>query len=100
MNPYNHRSFYVYFLTNKSRTVIYIGITNDLKRRMTEHKEAKSLNSFTRRYNVFYLIYFENFDHPSDAINRETQLKKWNREKKEALIKTKNPEWKFLNETI
>lgn len=81
--------------------MLYVGITNSLQRRIIEHYEA-SLESkgFTGKYKVIYLIYFEEFDHPSDAIAREKIIKGWTRKKKEELIATKNPNWDFLNDSL
>lgn len=94
-------NYFVYILTNINKTVLYIGVTNSLKRRLYEHKEVvKSTPSFTQKYNVFYLIYFERFQDINQAIERETVLKKWSRKKKEALINEFNPEWRFLNDEV
>ena len=87
---------YVYIMTNKNKTVLYIGVTNNLVRRVYEHKTHLIKNSFTDRYNLEYCIYYEEFPYFDMAINREKELKKWNRQKKEVLIKQKNPEWKEL----
>ena len=87
---------YVYILTNKNKTTLYIGITNDLVRRIFEHKNHLIKNSFTDKYNLEYCIYYEEYPNFNQAINREKELKKWNRSKKEALINKKNPEWKEL----
>lgn len=91
--------YYIYILTNKSNNVMYIGITNDLMRRLYEHKE-KLLEGFTKRYNVNKLVYFEEFKTPTDAIKREKQLKHWNRSKKNAIVETVNPEYKDLTEDL
>lgn len=90
--------YYVYILTNKNKTTLYIGVTNDLKRRLYEHRHNDDKSSFTKRYNCFYLIYFEYFNGINEAIDREKQLKGWKRNKKENLIYDFNPDWKFLNE--
>ncbi|GHT59266.1 hypothetical protein AGMMS50239_05500 [Bacteroidia bacterium] len=87
---------YVYILTNKNKTVLYIGVTNNLVRRIYEHKNHIFKNSFTDKYNCEYCIYYEEFVYFDLAIAREKELKKWNRQKKEALINKKNPEWKEL----
>jgi len=92
------KDFYVYILTNKSKT-LYTGITNDLNRRLYEHKN-KLINGFTKKYNLDRLIYFEMFNHPDDAIRREKQIKGWLRKKKSALVETMNPEWKDLSDGI
>jgi len=87
---------YVYIMTNKNKTTLYIGVTNDLCRRVYQHKNHLINNSFTARYNLEYCIYYEYFDFFDLAIYREKELKKWNRIKKELLINTKNPAWKEL----
>ncbi|WP_313191236.1 GIY-YIG nuclease family protein [Sphingobacterium sp.] len=93
--------YYVYILTNSNRTVLYVGVTNDLKVRLTFHKSPSlSHNSFTNRYKVYFLIYFETFSHVLDAITREKEIKRWTRKRKEELINTQNKEWKFLNDMI
>jgi len=87
---------YIYIMTNKSRTTFYIGVTNDLCRRIYEHKNHLIKNSFTDKYNLEDCNYFEEFPDFNLAIQREKELKNWNRQKKEDLIKKKNPEWKVL----
>jgi len=87
---------YVYIMTNKNKTTLYIGVTNDLVRRVHEHKKHLVKTSFTDRYNLEYCIYYEEFTCFDLAIKREKELKKWNRQKKEELINRKNPEWKEL----
>ena len=89
------RSYFVYILTNKSRT-LYVGITNDLHRRLTEHQE-KLLPGFTKKYHLTTLIYFEEFNGVYEAIAREKQIKKWARVKKIALIESSNPGWKDVS---
>ena len=87
---------YIYIMTNKNKTILYIGVTNNLVRRMYEHKNHLIKNSFSDRYNLEYCIYYEEFPYFEMAIAREKELKKWNRQKKEALINKKNVEWKEL----
>ena len=88
--------YYVYFLTNKSKTVLYVGVTNNLVVRLQQH--INGLNKgFTSKYNCHYLVYYEKYDYIRDAIVREKEIKSWRREKKEKLITSYNPEWKFLN---
>ena len=89
--------YYVYILTNKSNKVLYIGITNDLIRRLFEHKE-KLVEGFTQKYNVDKLVYYEQSNEVMVALQREKQLKKWSRKKKEWLIELKNPNWMDLSE--
>ena len=88
-------------MTNKNKTVLYIGVTNNLRSlplvgRIYEHKNHLIKNSFSDRYNLEYCIYYEEFPYFEMAIAREKELKKWNRQKKEALINKKNVEWKEL----
>jgi putative endonuclease len=91
-----NNQFYVYILTNKGNTVLYVGVTNNLKRRVYEHKTH--LNSgFTDKYNICKLIWYDCFLTPDNAILREKQLKKWNRTWKERIINEMNPEWKDLS---
>lgn len=87
--------YYVYILTNFHRTVLYIGVTNDLRRRLKQH-EAKKNEGFTADYNVNILVYFEKYKDIRNAIKREKQLKGWSRAKKDALVAAKNPEFKDL----
>ena len=89
---------YCYILANKNNTVLYVGATNNLERRIQEHKNGKYKNAFTKRYNCYHLVYFEEFDTVKDAFAREKQLKAGNRKRKEALINAVNPEWKDLSE--
>ena len=84
--------YYVYILTNTNNSVVYIGVTNDLKRRVYEHK-TELIDGFTKRYHIHKLIYYEEYSDPYSAIKREKQLKGWNRERKNNLIETKNPDW-------
>ncbi|MBQ3010982.1 MAG: GIY-YIG nuclease family protein [Oscillospiraceae bacterium] len=88
--------YYVYILTNKGHSVLYIGVTNNLERRTFEHKNHL-VPGFTDRYNVEKLIYFETCSDINIAITREKELKSWNRKKKEALIDSINPEWNDLS---
>ena len=91
------KTYYVYILTNKNKTVLYVGVTNNLQRRLSEHiNHVDHINTFTKRYNCDHLIYFEEHDNVNLAIEREKQLKGWRREKKNNLISTFNPEWNFL----
>ena len=89
------KEYYVYILTNFHRTVLYIGVTNDVLRRVRQH-QAKKNEGFTSEYNVDILVYYEKYQDVNNAIRREKQLKGWNRAKKDALIATKNPELKDL----
>lgn len=89
------RNYYVYIVTNKNNTVLYTGVTNNLKRRIYEHK-TKLNKGFTAKYNVCKLVYFEHFVSVKEAILREKCIKKWKREWKERLNYEKNPEWNDL----
>lgn len=91
-------NFYVYIITNKNKTVLYTGVTNNLKRRLIEHKEKKNPTSFSARYNLEFLLYYEHFGWIQLAIAREKEIKNLNREKKLDLIKEYNPELNFLND--
>jgi putative endonuclease len=89
------RHFYVYILASKIGGTLYIGVTNDLIRRVAEHR-LKVVESFTEKYDVVRLVYFEQFDDAENAINREKRLKKWNRAWKIRLIEESNPNWDDL----
>ena len=93
-------SYYVYILTNKNKNVLYTGVTNDLIRRVYEHKQHFAKNSFTSKYNVTNLVYFEETTDVNAAIAREKQIKSWNRMKKFFLIKEKNPAFEDIYETF
>lgn len=86
---------YVYLLTNKANTVIYIGVTSNLLKRIWEHKK-RLVEGFTKKYNVDKLVYYEIFDLVVDAIKREKQIKGWVRKKKVSLIESSNPNWNDL----
>ena len=88
---------YVYFLTNKNKTVIYIGVTSNLLKRVYQHK-TKSYKGFTQKYNCDILVYFEEFEDINQAISREKQLKSGNRKRKEELINLENPNWNDLSD--
>jgi len=89
-------SSYIYILTNKNKTTLYIGVTNNLKRRLAEHKNSIG-SKFTRKYGLEFLVYYEEFSNISEAITREKQLKNWSRDKKNKLIETLNPDWVFID---
>ncbi|GAN34170.1 MAG: GIY-YIG nuclease family protein [Candidatus Brocadia sp. AMX2] len=91
------REYFVYILTNKSNEVFYIGVTNNLKRRMYEHRN-KLVAGFTKKYNIAKLVYFEVTNDIYSAIKREKQLKNWHRDWKINLINTFNPGWRDLSE--
>ncbi|MCL0033450.1 GIY-YIG nuclease family protein [Thermodesulfovibrionales bacterium] len=88
--------YYVCLLTNWNNKVIYIGVTNNLERRICEHKN-KLVKGFTEKYNVNKLVYFEKTQEVIAAISREKEIKKWRREKKNQLVNRINPEWKELS---
>ena len=90
------RTYYVYLLASKSRT-LYIGVTNDLRRRVSEHKQ-KVRQGFTTRYNIGRLVHYETTSDVRAALAREKELKGWRRRKKVALIEAANPEWKDLSD--
>lgn len=87
--------YYVYLLTNESRTVLYIGVTNDLETRLHQDRAAE-LPGFTQRYRVNRLVYYEDYPDPVSAIAREKQLKGWTRAKKNALVEKVNLRWRDL----
>ena len=91
------RQYYVYLLTNRNNKVMYVGMTNDLRRRIYQHKK-KLVPGFTQKYNVDRLVYYETTDDVRAAIAREKEIKKWRREKKNNLVIAANPEWKDLSE--
>jgi putative endonuclease len=93
-------NFYVYILTNKTKTVLYTGMTNNLKRRLHEHKSKLNPNSFTAKYNVSYLLYYEHYGWVQQAIEREKEIKLMKRDCKLELIKNFNSNLDFLNDTI
>jgi putative endonuclease len=93
---YENEKYYVYLLTNWNNKVIYVGITNDLARRVYEHKN-KIIKGFTEKYNVKKLVYFEETQDVNTAIEREKEIKKWRREKKNRLVNSMNPNWDDLS---
>jgi putative endonuclease len=102
MKTLGTHNYFVYITTNVVKTVLYTGVTNELKNRLYWHKDdAKNRKEhFAGKYNAYYLVYYERFQNVDDAILREKQIKGWSRKKKEMLIESFNPEWKFLNEII
>ena len=91
--------YYVYILTNWNNKVLYVGVTNDLNRRLYEHQNELA-DGFTKKYHVHKLVYFETTTDVYSAISREKQLKGWKRERKNELVSSVNPEWNDLTETI
>ena len=92
--------YYVYILTNTHKSVVYTGITNDLIRRVYEHKNHLDKGSFTAQYNIDKLVYYEVSSDVNAAIEREKQIKGWNRKRKNKLIESKNPNWVDLYNAI
>lgn len=90
------KEYYVYIMTNKMHTVLYVGVTNNLALRAAEHKGEVN-KGFTKRYHVHELVYCESCGEIKDAIQREKQIKAWRRDKKEQLIESLNPEWRDLS---
>ena len=93
-------NYYVYFLTNKNNRVLYVGVTNDLVRRIYEHKNHLDHKSFTAKYKATKLVYYELTTDVRVAIEREKQIKSWNRDKKNALVDQMNPEWEDLYSSL
>lgn len=93
------RYYFVYIITNKYKTVYYVGVTNSLSRRLDEH-EKELVKGFSTRYRLKFLIHYEKFDDVNVAIRREKEIKKWSRTKKLNLIKRNNPNMTFLNQTV
>ena len=86
-----HNTYYVYIMSNTSDTTVYIGVTNDIERRVSEHKNGL-IPGFTQKYNCTKLVYYETYSDINQAIEREKKLKKWRRKKKDWLISTLNPD--------
>lgn len=90
-------NYYVYITTNPDKTVLYVGVTNDIERRLFEHRENRGKwKTFAGRYFCYNLIWFEHFSDINEAIMREKEIKGWRREKKELLIAKSNPDWKTI----
>ena len=93
------RAFYVYMMTNRSRVVVYTGITNSLMRRVSQHQNAE-IKGFTKTYKVNRLVCYERYNDPRDAIAREKEIKGWRRTKKDALVEKMNPNWADLSQVL
>ncbi|MBQ7977544.1 MAG: GIY-YIG nuclease family protein [Clostridia bacterium] len=91
--------YFVYIITNNHNTVLYIGVTNDIVRRVYEHKNG-FVDGFTKRYNLCKLVYYEEYNDVNDALAREKQLKGWKREKKNLLVERLNPNWQDFSTEI
>ena len=103
MKPIGTHNYFVYITSNQNKTVLYIGVTNDLYTRLIQHEEnaaSVSHKSFAGKYNAHYLLWFERHGSIEHAIEREKEIKGWRRSKKEELINSFNPEWKFLNNEV
>lgn len=97
----NQHNYFVYITTNPNRSTLYVGVTNDLPTRLAQHFENKGkTKTFAGKYFCYNLVYWERHQYVDHAIAREKEIKKWSREKKEALINSMNPEWKFLNKEV
>ena len=88
-------AYYVYILVNKTNTTVYVGVTDDLMRRLREHRNDMA-EEFTKTYHVHKLVYYESFSDAQNAIAREKRLKGWRRARKNELIESKNPAWEDL----
>lgn len=96
-----HHQYFIYILTNYAKTVLYVGVTNNIVQRLVEHYIGRgSSTSFTGKYHCYHLIYFEKTRYIDIAIKREKQIKGWTRKKKIELINSSNPHWDFLNNQI
>ena len=98
-NILKNHNYYIYIISNWNNKVIYTGMTNDLERRIYEHKN-KIFEGFSKKYNLDKLVFYEYTNDVNAAIAREKEIKKWRREKKNKLIESMNPEWKDLAEEI
>ena len=97
---YLKMEYYVYILSNRLNTVIYTGVTRDLVRRVYEHKHHLDPDSFTAKYDVTKLVYYESISDVKAAIEREKQIKGWNRKRKNKLVESRNPSWAELYDTV
>lgn len=95
----HEKKFYVYILTRERNSTFYVGVTSDLKKRISEHKNEDA-EGFTKKYNIKQLVYYETYEDQENAFIREKRLKKWNRPWKMRLIEEMNPEWKDLYEML
>ncbi|MEX0608161.1 MAG: GIY-YIG nuclease family protein [Balneolaceae bacterium] len=94
-------AYSVYITTNSTKSTLYVGVTNDIPSRICEHGlNAGKPETFAGRYSCYFLVYYEEYKYVNDAIQREKEIKKWRREKKEKLIATSNPAKEFLNENL
>jgi putative endonuclease len=95
-------NYFVYIVTNENKTTLYIGVTNDIQRRLSQHyfDSQNARKSFAGKYNCYHLVYYEGFESIESAILREKELKKWRREKKDRMISSFNSDWEFLNNDV
>ncbi len=96
------KNYFVYIITNEKKSVLYIGVTNNIQKRLSQHyfDSQNSKKSFAGKYNCYYLLYYQSFEDINQAILREKELKGWRREKKSKLISDFNPNWDFLNNDV
>ena len=93
--------YYVYIVTNQHKTVLYTGVTNNIKERILQHYQNRNTtNSFTGKYSAYYLLFYESYQDINNSIAREKEIKGWSRKKKDELIKAFNPSLKFLNHEV
>jgi putative endonuclease len=103
MQTLGAHNYFVYIVTNKNKTVLYTGVTNDLRTRLEQHRTNSypfTHRSFAGKYNAHFLLFYERFEFIEHAIEREKEIKGWRREKKVELINAMNAEWRFLNEEV
>ncbi len=101
MKPKGTHNYFVYITTNYNKTTLYIGVTNNIEKRLYQHKQnIDNAETFAGKYHCYNLLYFDRFEFIEHAIKREKEIKKWRREKKNNLISSFNPEWRFLNDDI
>lgn len=102
MKPTGMHNYFVYITTNKRKTTLDTGVTNDLAHRLLQHEEESKTfkRTFAGRYNCYHLVYYEHFGYIQHAIDREKQIKGWLRKKKDVLINSSNPRWRFLNDEV
>jgi putative endonuclease len=93
-------NYYIYILTNTTKTVLYRGVTNNIEKHLIEHFTGAYGKSFTHKYNCYYLVHYERYQYIQHAIQREKEIKGWLRIKKVKLIEDNNPDWRFLNQDI
>ena len=97
-----YKNYYIYIVTNQNKTVLYIGLINNIQRRLSQHyfDSENAKKSFAGKYNCFYLVYYQVFEDINAAIKREKEIKGWRREKKNQLISEFNPNWDFFNHDV